>query len=53
MKQQSKYDERTEINIRISGKLKDELIRRACRNGFNNECSNWLQQYLKKQWKVI
>jgi len=51
-KPKSIYNERKEIKMLFWGVLKDELIRLASLDGFNNEPVQWFRSYLKNLWKL-
>jgi len=51
-KPKSIYNKNKFIHISFDGKLKEEIIKRSCNAGFNNEPSGWLRYYLKKKWRI-
>jgi len=46
------YNKQEGIKIIFKGLLKDELIRLASLDGFNNEPVQWFRSYLKNLWKL-
>lgn len=46
------YDKYSYLNVQFRGLLKKEILKRASKEGYNNEPSNWLRKYLNQKWKL-